>query len=374
MNRDVRKPVCLALAILLLSFAGVIVRAQSGRKPQGRPSGEKPIVKLETREVVLPLIAYDAGGNYVDDLTPKDVLVLEEGESRPVASLRREAANIVLILDLSNEIGTFKNGPTQRLEREERPIWERGKDYQVVARPTAREFAEKFVSGLSPRDQIAVIQYADKVQLVQDWTSDREQVLKSLSSRYRVGVKASFFDALKLAADKLQTRQGGRRVIVLVSDGLDSNSQTGRAQAMAALTKSRASVFVVGWAEALRLEIELAANWMSAHERQGSATYERLAELRRQLPRLDLAAFELRSLAESTGGEIWFPADHQELIALYRRVSREIGAQYSLAFVTETRPSLEDNRPIQVLPARTGLTVRSRRSYYAGDEPKSPAR
>src|SRR5215211_981642 len=91
--------------------------AQSGRKPPQKPGeqqpkpGEAPIVKIETREVVLPLTAYDAEGNYVDDLQPKEVLVLEEGEARPVTRLKREPANIVLILDLSNEIGTFKNAP-----------------------------------------------------------------------------------------------------------------------------------------------------------------------------------------------------------------------------------------------------------------------
>jgi hypothetical protein len=62
--------------------------AQSGRKPQGRPGqqgkeqGEKPMLRIETREVAVPIIAYDSDGNYVNDLAPKDVLVLEEGEAR----------------------------------------------------------------------------------------------------------------------------------------------------------------------------------------------------------------------------------------------------------------------------------------------------
>jgi VWFA-related protein len=361
----------IVIAACYLNFAAF---AQSGRKPQGQQGQqqtEKPIARIETREVVVPLVAYDANGNYVDDIAPKDVIVIEDGEFRPATSLKREPANIVLILDTSNEIGTFKNGPTERIPpAKDQPVWAAAQSYQVLSRPTAREFADKFVSRLSQNDQIAIIQYFDKVQLIQDWTGDRDQALNALRSKYRVGIKASFFDALKLAAEKLQTRQQGRRVIVLVSDGIDSSSKTGRSKALAELAKSKATVFVLGWAEALRREIEIAASWASNHERQSSATMERIVELRRHLPKLDVAAVELRQLAESSGGEMWLPATHDDLIALWKTAVNEIGAQYSLSFVTERKPSLEDDRRIEVLPARPGLAVRSRRSYHVGDDSK----
>ena len=92
--------------------------------------------------------------------------------------------------------------------------------------------------------------------------------------------------------------------------------------------------------------------------------------MRRHLPRLEAAAAELRNLAETSGGDLWLPATHDELIRTWRPLAQEIGAQYSLSFVTERKPSLEDNRAIQVLPARPGLSVRSRRTYYVGDDTK----
>ncbi len=370
-------------ALILLISAPAAVMAQSGRKPQrppgqpGQPGqteqqpGEKPILKLETREVVITLNAIDAGGNFVNDLTAKDVIVLEEGEPRPVSSVKREQANIVLVLDMSNEIGTFKNGPTQRIELEEKSIWEVGKNYRVVARPTTRIFADNFVSRLSPDDQISIIQYSDRVQVLQDWTTDHNKALDSLNSKYRVGIKASFHDAVKLAVDKLEACKKGRPVIVLVSDGLDSNSRSTREEALRALAKSRASVFVIGWAEALKKEIEFAANWTSAHDAPNSGNRKRVAELRRHLPQLDAAELELRSIAEASGGMIWLPPTHDKLIAMWNPLAAEIGAQYSLSFITERKPSLEDNRSIEVIPARAGVSVRSPRSYYAGDDSKS---
>ncbi|MFN0109218.1 MAG: VWA domain-containing protein [Blastocatellia bacterium] len=361
-----------ALLILLLPLAAF---AQSGRKPQQKPgeqqpkTGEPGTVRIETREVVLPLMAYDADGKFVDDLQAKDVLVLEEGEARQVTRVKREPANIVLVMDCSNEIGTFKNAPTEMYGKQERPIWERGAGYQVITQPTTRTFANQFVSRLSPEDQIAIIQYSDKVQLIQDWTNDRQQALNSLASKYRVGIRSSYHDALKLAADKLQSQPNGRRIIVLISDGIDSNSKTGRTKAMVALEKTRASVFVIGWAEALRREIELAIGWKANHEVAGTNAAKRIEELRRHASILEGATAELRVMAESSGGEFLLPATHNDLIASNRKVLSEIGAQYSLSFLTERTPSLEDKRSIQVIAARKGVSLRSRNAYYIPDEP-----
>lgn len=362
--------ICVYLSLSVVAFA------QSGRRPPAKPGeqqprpGEAPTVRIETREVVLPLMAYNAEGKFVDDLTEKDVLVVEEGEGRQVTRVKREPANIVLIMDCSNEIGTFKNAPTERYYKPDRPIWEKGPDYQVISNPTTRRFASLFVSRLSPEDQIAIIQYSDRVQLVQDWTNDRQQALKSLESKYRVGVKSSYHDALKLAAEKLSAQPNGRRIVVLITDGIDSNSKTGKTKALLALEKSRASVFVIGWAEALRTEIETAANWISGHEVVGMNAAKRIAELRRHLSILESATVELRLMAETSGGEFLLPATHNDLIASHTKVLSEIGAQYSLSFITERTPSLEDKRSIKVIAARPGVSLRSRSSYYIGDDPK----
>src|SRR5215510_11374517 len=151
LRRSVALSLYLSVSLSLTAFA------QSGRKPQGnQQQGEKPLARIETREIAVPIIAYDIEGNYVNDLKPKDVLVLEEGESRQVTNLKRDPANIVLILDLANEIGTFKNGPTERYGKPDAPIWEKGANYKVVQRPTEWEFANQFVSGLSPNDKISI--------------------------------------------------------------------------------------------------------------------------------------------------------------------------------------------------------------------------
>ena len=361
----------LLIATLVVTSQQPQTNAQSGRRIEQR---EPPVVRISTIEVQIPVNAYDAEGRNATDLTTRDLIVVENGEPRTVTSLRHEPASIVLVLDLSSEIGTFKNGASERyLTRDpkepaerNRPVWE--KKYEIVPRPAAREFAENFIGNLGLGDQLAIVQYSDKVQLIQDWTGDRDEAIRALQSKYRIGLKARYFDAIELAAEKLNERPG-RRVVVLLSDGLDNGSKSSRRQAFSALERTGASVFVVAWEEVLKYEITGAITWMGAHEKQGTALFKRLRELRDYLRDLDGAAYDLRQLAQSSGGEMMSPGNFDQLVAkVPDDLHREVGAQYNLAFLTERGGNLEPQRTVEVIPARPGLSARARRTYYLGDE------
>jgi hypothetical protein len=90
--------------------------------------------------------------------------------------------------------------------------------------------------------------------------------------------------------------------------------------------------------------------------------------LRRFLPQLEGAAVQLTELAEASGGEILLPQSFEEMVASPQRVIKEIGAQYTLAYITERRPSLESMRAVEVYVKRPGATIRTRRSYFIDDE------
>jgi VWFA-related protein len=387
-----KKPILFFVITIIFSLS-LIAFAQSGRrsqgqgqsgqdkqqKQQGQRPDERPVIRLDTREVVVPLSAYDAEGKFVDDLRPRDVIVLEDNEPRTVTSIKREPASIVLVLDLCNEFSTFKNGPSQyfgppeekRKPDKETPVWAR--KYDIVARPAPREFADNFVSRLSPQDHIAIIQYSDRVQLIQDWTNSREEALGALRSQYRIGLTSHYHDALMLAAEKLRERSTGRRIIVLVSDGVDSASEASLADALLAVKRAQATVFVIGWARALRDQVSQLLAQFQMDNRPGvqivGTRRKRMAELSLYLRLLENAAIELRDLANASGGDFWLPPDHQELTSSPKMLVSEIGAQYSMSFLIDPKsPGLDGTRTIQVIPARRGMSVHARTTYYIGDE------
>lgn len=358
---------CLLLFALPLALP---VFAQSGRKVTPPPEAQqRPDIRIETHEVHLPLRAYDPMGKDVSDLRPEDLLVVEEGEERPVTWLRQEPASIMLVLDLNNEIGTFKNGPSRLYdpepERFENPYKRPQND--IVPNPIARDMADQFVNSLAPRDHLAIIQYSDKVELIQDWTLDRAEAINSLKSKFRAGLKAKFHAALLLAAEKLRTREG-RRIMVLVSDGTDSTDNQRRRAAFEAVARAQVTVYVISWTALLRNQITNMLRWTGAHEAQNSASYKRGNELARFTRELTLTESWLKDLAEASGGEILLPQSFPDFMQTPDRVIRDIGAQYTLAYLTEGGPGIDNRRYIEVLSRRPGLQLRTRKRYDLTDD------
>ncbi len=366
-----------ALLFVAICFFTSSAFAQSGRKtPTTKNASEKTDLSIDTTEVRVPIRAYNNIGKPLTDLTTKDFVVIENGAGRQVTNLKFEPANILLVLDLSNEIGTFKNGESDRIniysdhrdyEKIEDKDMIRQKPRPLIEDPAPREFAYNFVDNLSATDRIAIIQYSDKTQLIQDWTLDHKAAREALSSKFRVGIKSTFHDALALSAKKLEECETGRRVIVLLSDGFDSASKISRTKAMDALMKTEASIFVVSWTELLRSEVIKAAQWNNANEVAGSRKFKRQDELNTFLRKLDGKETELKALAELTGGEFYLPMRFKFFVRQPPEILKDIGAQYTLSYLTEKDFVEASFRSIQVLGARSGLTVKSRQRRYSGD-------
>jgi VWFA-related protein len=366
------------LVALFVCLLPLSLFAQSGRKPQNpqKPSENQADLRIETREVRLPIRAYNNVGKPVTDLAPKDVVIIEDGTARQTTSIKLEPANILLVLDLSNEIGTFKNGESARndifsdvndYDKEERGEMLPRRTPPILKQPAPREFAYNFVDNLAATDRVAIIQYSDKVQLLQDWTTDHKQAREALASKFRVGIQSTFHDALALAAKKLHECETGRRVVVLLSDGFDSASKTTRSKALEALLKTEASIFVVSWTELLRSEIIKAMQWYGAHEKQDNRTFKRQGELRAFLNKLDGKETELKSLADLTGGEFYLPARFKLFVQQPTEILRDIGSQYTLTYLTEREFVDTSFRAVQVIAARSGMTVKARQRRYSGD-------
>ena len=362
------------LAAILVCLLPLSSFAQSGRKTQNppKPPSDKADLRIETREVRLPIRAFNNVGKPVTDLAPKDVVIIEDGAARPTTSVKLEPANILLVLDVSNEIGTFKNGESDRAniysdnnEEEKAKIW--GKTTPILPQPAPREFAYNFVDNLAATDRLAIIQYSDKVQLLQDWTNDPKQAHTALETKFRIGIKSTFHDALALAAQKLNECESGRRVVVLLSDGFDSASKTTRSKALDALMKTEASIFVVSWTELLRAEVIKAMQWYGAHEKQDNRSDKRQGELRAFLNQLDGKETELKSIADLTGGEFYLPMRFKLFLQQPADILRDIGSQYTLTYLTEREFVDTSFRAIQVIAARSGMTVKARQRRYSGE-------
>ncbi|MBS1811542.1 MAG: VWA domain-containing protein [Acidobacteria bacterium] len=356
-----------AICLWLIFFA-VNVVAQEKKKEQPPPD-----LRIETIEARLPLRAWDTKGNRLTNLTTKDVVVIENREGRQVTSLKFEPANILLVLDQSVEFGTIKNG-RPKLQRES------SGSNRLLTAPAAVDFAETLISLLGEADHLAIIQYSDQVELIQNWTADRQEARQALRTKFRQGDKTRFYDALQLAADTLSKSPEGRRVMVLLTDGVDTVSQTQKQAALASLTQTGVTLFIVSWAEFIKKPVEdtkpkiLSGSGGTPRDsaRAGVSinvspwVFKRNKELKNYIKKAEASAKEFTQVAENSGGELYLPKDFDELLAKPIEIMREVGAQYTLTYLTEKTANEVALRDVEVLGARS-ITIRARKKFYIGE-------
>ncbi len=103
---------------------------------------------------------------------------------------------------------------------------------------------QRFLLPIHPPDQAKVGAFNDRIELMEDFTSDRDTLIEALG-KLGSGNGTRLYDAMAASLDSLQAVDMLRRVILLVSDGADTGS---RADWRSVLEQARAedvTIYVV---------------------------------------------------------------------------------------------------------------------------------
>jgi len=104
--------------------------------------------------------------------------------------------------------------------------------------------AETFVAQLQPKDQMAVVAYHSSADLIQDFTSSRQLIMRSLAS-VKYGNQPHVLDALFAAIDGGFQNSVFRRVILLLTSGLEGDSRTNERAVIRLARRNQVSIFPV---------------------------------------------------------------------------------------------------------------------------------
>lgn len=184
------------------------------KKPAAQPAEALPdipadaeSIKIETELVTVPVIVSDHNDVYVPNLAKEEFTVYEDGVKQEIAffATDKEPFNVVLMLD------------TSASTREKLGLIQKA--------------AKDFTGQLQPKDRIKVITFDDAVNDLSGFTNDRA-VLHAAIERTQPGNGTKLYDAMKYALNSLINIRpvGGRKAIVIFTDGVDSYSDTTRAE------------------------------------------------------------------------------------------------------------------------------------------------
>ena len=326
-----------------------------------------------TEEVRLPVSATDAQGTYDAALEIDDLLVLEDGKPQQVRSIQHLPANVLLLLDTGNQLG-LKNTNT------------------------TKEIALRVVSTLSAGNRVAVMQFADRPEHLQNWTTDMAAVSKTLKTKTHSGKTSRLAEAIAKAADQLKDTPAGTRHIVLITDGVEGpGGRFSLPRALKQLNSIQASVHVISYTLLSRKAIKTLNAWRKGDgiQRDGNPASNPvangdptlppgttrtpsfklgskdadppLAKRRAEYERATVfSEAQLSEIAESSGGQIFIPESPDDLLGQAESISRDIGSQYVITY-RPTRPLASaksgEYRKVEVASRRVGLYLRSRQGY-----------
>jgi Ca-activated chloride channel family protein len=313
------------LQLLLPNFP---CRAQ---EPTPTPSEDEEVVSVRTDLVVVPVFVTDGRGRRVPGLTRSDFQVLDNG--RPVeTSYFAAGAETVALLFLLDASGSTRETITQQ-----------------------RETALALFSHFGARSRVAVMQFRERAELTQDFTRDLRAARKAFQIDSLPDRRTAIFDAARDAVRAFAAAgraAAERRIVVIVSDGLDTAS-----------TAAPASVV----AEANAAGVSFYAVHLPLYAPSGG-------RLRARKP-----SKGFRELAEKTGGQFFVVGDarssldphaEHDLGPIFRAVAEDLQSQYVLGYNAGAAAAEPGAHRVEVrlnVPRGRKLRVRQLRETY---EPK----
>ncbi|HEX8173884.1 MAG TPA: VWA domain-containing protein [Pyrinomonadaceae bacterium] len=284
------------LALLLLLASVVMVAGQAGRRNRSTGDSNVSLNVYAVRE-----------DNAEAPVTSKQIALYDNGIEQTIKSFSPDPspARIVLLVDNSLTI----RADVEKLEQ------------------AAREFAYEIYEG----DKLLIVGYDEQAEIVIDWTDDAKKIEASLKSFRKKG-SPHLFDALKAVSEEAlrplaATNQ--KRVVVIISDGVDRGSKTKFDEILSDLQLQDITVYAV-----------------QAPDRTGGA-------LRRDMPK---PKDVVKKLAEETGGRV-FPINEPQVAA--KAICDELRKnRYILAYAPTSIPYGDSRRLLLV--ADTGVQVRAK--------------
>ncbi len=272
--------------------------------------------------VLMYTSAFDKKGHFVGGLKKENFKVYEDGIGQSIASFSQEDVplSMGILMDLSGSM--------------------RRKLDQV------NKAALVFIRSSNPQDQVFMIGFNDEVELIQDFTSDIDEIADALDNTVVTGGTA-LYDAIYLGVQKAHTGSKAKKAIVVISDGEDRDSYYKLDELVAKVQESDVQVFCVGFLNAIP-DKGLFGRWSkSIPERARDA---------------------LMRISEETGGKAFFPDKLEDLNGIVSEIANELRNQYSIGYFSSNAARDGSFRRVKIelagsTPANTYL--RYRRGYFA---------
>jgi VWFA-related protein len=296
-----------AIVGLALAALGGAVAAQQDR----------PAFRVGVDIVSLNVTVTEGANRYVTDLDEAEFTIFEDGVKQDVTFFTRRQQPIALSLLLDSSASM-----EEKLE-------------------TLQAAASNFVRRLRPNDMAQVIDFDSRVDVRQAFTGNQDELMAAINST-TAGGSTSLHNAIYIALKELAKVRAvseddvRRQALVVFSDGEDTSSLVSFDEVLDLAKRSETSIYSI----ALR----------------GDDT---------QTKGFREAEYVMRTLAQQTGGQAFFPSRIEDLAGVYTQIADELASQYTIGYSSKNTRRDGAWRRIIVQVSRPNARPRAKTGYYA---------
>lgn len=274
---------------------------------------ESDTVRVISNLVPIPASVVESTGIAVTGLKLEDFELRVDGQLKAISDLTRSETSVRLVM-------LFDNSGSLDFAR----------DFEKQA---ARRF---FRQVMRPADEAAIYSIESDSYLAQPLTNDVQLLERTIESFGKPQGSTSLFDAIVDAAAYLRP-YSGRRVMVIVSDGIETTSRNDFETTVHKVLASDCQIFIVQ---------------TGLYE---GANLRALAAERR-----------MEQISGQTGGAVYIPKNNTELNEAFQQISADLAHQYVLSYYPgdERRDGRFHTIDLRIR-ARKDMRVRARRGYYS---------
>ena len=292
------------------------VSAQPSPSPKSNDPDEideSDILRISSNLVPIPATVLDQRGVAITDLKLSDFELLVDGQVRPVSEMSRTETPVRMVM-------LFDNSGSLDFARE-------------FEKRAAIEFFRRV---LRKTDEAAIYSVESDSYLAQPLTNDFFRLEQTILSFGKPAGSTSLFDAIIDSTAYLRP-YGGRRVLVIVSDGVETTSRADFAQTNQQVLAGDVQIFVV--------QTGL----------YDGANLRALAAERR-----------MEELANQTGGAVFIPKTTADLDHAFEQIAADLAHQYILSYYAGDQPRDGRFHSIQLrVKERKQIRIRTRKGYYS---------
>jgi Ca-activated chloride channel homolog len=287
---------------------------QSAKKKSTDELDSNDVVRISSNLVPIPVSVIDARGSAVVNLRLEDFELRVDGQLQSLSDLTRSETTVQMAM-------LFDNSGSLDFARE-------------FEKQAAMRFFRKV---MRQKDEAAIYSIETDSYLAQPLTRDIARLEQTIANFGRPEGGTSLFDAIIDAAGYLRPYTG-RRVLVIVSDGIE--------------TTSRISDFEFVMHRVLGDDCQIYVVQTGLYD---GANLRALAAERR-----------MEQLTGQTGGAVYLPKTIQELELAFDQIAADLAQQYVLSYYpgAEQRDGRLHMIDLKV-KSRNDVRIRSRKGYYA---------